>query len=184
MPSFHPPQPRLIAATLPVLICLALTACGGNSSSSNNTPSANSSSSTSPSGTPTATSSAEPTSGAGAKAAIEANWTAFFNAKTPNARRVQLLQDGQLFAAVIKAQSTSPLASTASAKVSHVSLTSATQAAVTYDILVSGTPALKNQAGVAVYQNGVWKVGVKSFCGLLTIENAGKTSGLPGPCKV
>ncbi len=50
-----------------------------------------------------------------------------------------------------------------------------------YDILVGGTPALKNQTGTAVYQNGTWKVGVASFCGLLTLENAGKTAGLPAP---
>jgi hypothetical protein len=56
-------------------------------------------------------------------------------------------------------------------------------ATVTYDILVSGTPALKNQTGVAVYENGTWKVGVTSFCGLLTIENSGKTTGLPAACQ-
>ncbi len=84
---------------------------------------------------------------------------------------------------MLKEQSTSALASAASAKVSHVSLTGTSQAAVTYNILVSGSVVLKNQAGLAVYQNGVWKVGVKSFCGLLTLENAGKTSGLPAACK-
>jgi hypothetical protein len=52
-----------------------------------------------------------------------------------------------------------------------------------YNILVSGTPELKNQTGMAVLQNGTWKVSVASFCGLLTIENAGKTSGLPAACK-
>ena len=56
-------------------------------------------------------------------------------------------------------------------------------ATVTYDILVSGTPELKNQTGTAVLQGGTWKVGVTSFCGLLTLENAGKTSGLPAACK-
>ena len=59
----------------------------------------------------------------------------------------------------------------------------ASQATVKYDILLGGTPALKNQTGTAVNQNGTWKVGVASFCGLLTLENAGKTAGLPAPCK-
>jgi hypothetical protein len=36
---------------------------------------------------------------------------------------------------------------------------------------------------VAVKQDGTWKVGVASFCGLLTVENNGKTSGLPAACK-
>jgi hypothetical protein len=41
---------------------------------------------------------------------------------------------------------------------------------------------LTNQSGTAVYEDGTWKVGVSSFCGLLTIENSGKTAGLPAPC--
>ena len=48
---------------------------------------------------------------------------------------------------------------------------------------MGGSPALKNQTGVAVYQDGTWKVGASSFCGLLTVENGGKKSSLPAPCK-
>ena len=36
---------------------------------------------------------------------------------------------------------------------------------------------------MAVYQDGTWKVGLASFCGLLALENGGKTSGLPAACK-
>ena len=117
------------------------------------------------------------------RAAITTNWEAFFNAKTPDSKRVRLLQDGSQFATVIKSQSGSGLAALATAKVTHVTVNSPTQATVTYDILVSGTPELKNQTGTAVLENGTWKVGVRSFCGLLTLENAGKTSGLPAACK-
>ena len=53
---------------------------------------------------------------------------------------------------------------------------------MTYSILVSGKEALPNQSGVAVYQDGSWKVGEASFCGLLILENGGKTTGLPAPC--
>lgn len=178
-------RPRLIVAALPVVIGLALAACSSNSSSSTPTQPPPSTSATTPPASSSAppTSAGEPTSGAGAIAAIKANWAAFFNAKTPNARRAQLLEDGQQFAAALQAQSTSPFASTASATVTKVSLTSASQANVTYTILVGGAPVLKNQAGVAVYQDGLWKVGAKSFCGLLTLENAGKTTGLPAVCK-
>lgn len=88
-----------------------------------------------------------------------------------------------MFATIIKQQAGGGLASTASAKVTKVTVTSPTQAKVTYDILVSGTPALSGKTGVAVKQDGTWKVGVASFCGLLALENGGKTSGLPGPCK-
>ncbi|MFY9891870.1 MAG: hypothetical protein WAK71_26425 [Streptosporangiaceae bacterium] len=116
-------------------------------------------------------------------AAITTDWEAFFNAKTPTSKRVALLQDGSQFASVIKAQAGSGLAALATAKVTHVTVNSPTQATVTYEILVSGTPELKNQTGTAVLQNGTWKVGVASFCGLLTLENSGKTSGLPAACK-
>ena len=118
-----------------------------------------------------------------AEKTIAANWTAFFSAKTPVTQRVNLLQDGSEFASVIKAQATSPLASQASAQVTKVTVVSSSQATVIYSILVAGTPELKNQTGEAVYQNATWKVGVGSFCGLLALENGGKTSSLPAACK-
>src|SRR5262249_23247141 len=126
---------------------------------------------------------AEPTTGSGAVAAIKSNWATFFNAKTSLAGRLALLQNGQALAAVIKAQSKNSLATTATSKVSSVTLTSAKQASVLYTIYVGGQPALKNKHGVAVYQDGVWKVGLVSFCGLLKLENAGSTAGLPPACK-
>jgi hypothetical protein len=147
-------------------IGVGLAACSSGSSSTSSAPSSPSATSTS------SASSAEKT--------IAANWVAFFNPKTPVAQRVSLLQDGSTFSAIIKAQAASSLASEASASVSKVTVTSPTQAAVTYTVLLAGTPALKNQSGVAVYQDGTWKVGVTSFCGLLTLENSGKT---PSACK-
>ena len=146
---------------------LVLAACG-------NGPAPKASSSASPP--------AAPASGS-ATARITADWQAFFDAKTPAARRVQLLQNGQVFAPVIRAQSGSGLASAATAKVTKVTLTSPDQAKVTYSILIGGTPQLQNQTGVAVLQNGTWKVGDASFCGLLALENGGKTSGLPAACR-
>jgi len=154
------------------LIALALTtaACGGSSPSSSST--------TSP--PPAATS---PPAGAGAVNEITTNWEAFFSAKTPVSQRVSLLQDGSQFQSVISAQAGSGLASQASAKVTKVTVTSPTQATVTYDILLNGTPALTKQTGTAVLDNSTWKVGVTSFCGLLTLENGGKTAGLPAACQ-
>jgi hypothetical protein len=116
--------------------------------------------------------------------AVAKDWTAFFSAKTPVSKRVLLLQDGSTFAAVIKAQASSSLATSATAKVTKVTIVSPNKEAdVTYSILVAGTPALSNQKGIAVYKNGSWQVGVASFCGLLTTENGGKTSSLPPACK-
>src|ERR1700761_8869445 len=105
---------------------------------------------------------------------IKANWVAFFNPKTPVAKRVSLLQNGATFASIIRAQASSALASSATSSVSAVTAESSTEAKVTYSILVGGAPALKNQPGVAVKQGGVWKVGDQSFCALLTLENNGK----------
>ena len=153
------------------------------SSSGNNSGSgASSSPSQAPSSSAPATS-ASPVSSSGAAATIKTNWEAFFNPKTPVAKRVSLLQDGQTFSSVIKAQAGSGLASQATSKVTKVTVVSSTQAKVTYSILLAGQTALSNRPGVAVYQDGTWKVGVASFCGLLTVENSGKTSGLPAACK-
>jgi hypothetical protein len=118
-----------------------------------------------------------------AQAQIKANWIAFFDPKTPVAKRVMLLQDGQQFASIISAQASSSLASQVSATVTKVTLVSPTRAKVTYTLLEGGKPVLSNQTGVAVLQNGIWKVGIASFCSLLSLENGGKTSGLPPACK-
>jgi hypothetical protein len=133
--------------------------------------------------TTAAKASASASSSAMAESQIKANWIAFFNPKTPAAKRISLLQDGQEFASIIKSQASSTLASGVSVKVTKVTLVSATQAKVTYSILESGKTALANQTGVAVYQDGTWKVGIASFCALLALENGGKTSSLPAACK-
>jgi hypothetical protein len=172
----------VITRRLVSCILLACAACFGVAacSSSSSTPPAASS----PSAKPSATSTSSASSAVSAdEKAITANWTAFFNPKTAVAQRVSLLQDGSAFASVIKAQAGSSLASSASAEVTKVTVITTSEAAVTYNVLLAGTPALKNQAGTAVYQDGTWKVGVASFCGLLSLENGGKSSGLPSVCK-
>ena len=176
---------QLFGACALAALTVTLGACGGSSSPSpaGSSAPAGTSSAAATSPATSATVSASGSANAGAAAAIAANWEAFFSAKTSNSKRVALLQDGTQFASVIKSQSGSSLAALATAKVLNVTVNSATQATVKYDILVGGTPELKNQTGTAVLQSGTWKVGVASFCGLLIIENAGKTSGLPAACK-
>jgi len=131
---------------------------------------------------PPSTSAPPSTPAASAAAQVKANWEKFFNAKTPAAERVKLLQNGPEFASVIQAQAGSSLASAATAKVTKVQVTGPHQAKVTYSIMVSRQPALSNQTGIAVWQDGTWKVGAASFCGLLKLENGGKTAGLPAAC--
>jgi hypothetical protein len=114
-----------------------------------------------------------------ASAQIRADWQEFFSTKTPVATRISLLQNGSAFASILKSQASSPLAASAASSVSAVTVESPTQAKVTYSILLHGTPALKNEPGMAVHQNGTWKVGDQSFCVLLILESSGKA---PAAC--
>ncbi len=157
-------QPTRVFLIFAVGAVTAVTACSSSSSSG---------------AKPTASASTKAASTSAAVAQIKANWEAFFNPKTPVATRVSLLQNGQVFESIIKAQAGSPLASSATSSVSSVTVESPAQAKVVYSILVGGSPALKNQPGVAVYQSGIWKVGDQSFCALLTLENSGKA---PAAC--
>jgi len=152
----------ILAAALGLALASAVTACS-SSSSSPSTSSAPSSSSASASA-----------GDSSAAAQIKANWEAFFSGTTSAAKKISLLQNGQKFAGVIEVQARSGLAKSASAKVTAVSVTSPAKATVTYDILLAGKPALTNQTGQAVHQDGTWKVGDASFCALLALENGGK----------
>jgi hypothetical protein len=173
-------QPTRVFLIFALGAVVAVTAC---SSSGSAKPSASASSTSAAPTSAAPASSAAPSSSSGSSSAavtqIKTNWETFFNPKTPVAERVNLLQNGKLFEPIIKAQAGSPLASSATSTVSAVTVESSTQAKVTYSILVGGSPALKNQAGVSVYQNGTWKVGLQSFCALLTLENSGKA---PSAC--
>ena len=164
----------ILGASALVVVAVTVAACGGSS------PSTSKSSSAPPTSSAPASPTASASGGSAADiAAITTNWEAFFNASTPVSQRVALLQDGSQFQSVIQSQAGSGLASEASAKVTKVTITSPTQATVIYNILISGTPALSNQTGTAVNENGTWKVGVSSFCSLATLANGGKTTGLP-----
>jgi hypothetical protein len=186
----------IAASALLPAVTIAACSSGGRPPSANpsTNPSASSRSSvgtTASSGTPGAVSAqpASPTSAAATAssggtssattAQIKADWQEFFRAETPVATRISLLQNGSAFASILKSQASSPLAASASSTVSAVTVESPAQARVTYSIMLHGTPALKNEPGVAVHQNGTWKVGDQSFCALLILESSGKA---PAAC--
>lgn len=183
---------RSVVACAAGVACLTLTAaaCSSNSSSSSSstaTTSAPASSSaaatTAPATTPAATPTASATTPAAASPAetektIAANWVAFFNPKTSVATKVSLLQDGAKFGPTLEAALKSSYTSSVSAKVVAVTLAGATSANVTWDLLLSGNPALSNQKGTAVLDGGTWKVSDASYCGLLSLQPP-----VPAACK-
>ena len=131
-------------------------------------------------------STAEPTSGPPAVAAITANWKTVFNGKAPIPRRLALVQDGSQVAAFVQAQAKTSFGQAATgstATVSAVTITSPSQATVHYQVLLLGTPLLKNQVGTAIYQDGIWKVAIASFCGLAYLEYPKGSPKLPAACR-
>ena len=177
MRCLHWPELRPVWAVMAATGCLILAACGGGSSSSAKpaSPAATASAST-----------AEPTSGPAAVAAITANWKTVFNGKAPIPQRLALVQDGSQVAAFVQAQAKTSFGQAATgstATVSAVTVTSPSQATVHYQVLLLGTPLLKNQVGTAIYQDGIWKVAIASFCGLAYLEYPKGSSKLPAVCR-
>jgi purine-cytosine permease-like protein len=165
----------ILAPVLVLALALAVAACSSSSSSSSSS-TASSPASTSVSSTPVSSPSAVPASSSSsgnsaAVAEITANWEKFFNSSTPNSERVTLLQNGSAFAGAISGLIS--LVSNLGAKVTNVTLTSATTATVKYNLTASGSSLLNNQTGTAVLQNGVWKVGDASLCGLIKLVPGG-----------
>ena len=174
MRSLHWPGLRQASAALAAAGCLILAACGGGSPHPSATPASS------------AATAAEPTSGPAAVAAITANWETVFNGKAPIPRRLALVQDGPQVAAFVQAQAQTPFGAAAAgstATVASVTITSPAQATVHYEVLLLGTPLLKNQVGTAVYLNGIWKVAIASFCGLTYLEYPKGSPKLPAVCR-
>jgi hypothetical protein len=167
----------ILAPALALALALAVAACSSSSSSS--------SSSASPSSAPASSapaSSAPASSASGNSAAvaeITANWEKFFNFGTPTSERVALLQNGSAFSSAISALSKIPLASGIGAKVTSVTVNSATSATVNYNLVSGSATLLGGQTGTAVYEDGTWKVGDASLCGLFKLVPGGT---VPAAC--
>jgi hypothetical protein len=174
---FNPLARRIIVApTLAVVLALTVAAC---SSSSSSTPASSSSSSAPATSSSAAVSSPSTGSSSAAVAQITANWEKFFNSSTSATDKATLLQNGSKFAAAISEFVKLPLASGIGAKVTAVTVNSPTSATVTYAITSGGTALLSGQHGTAVYQDGTWKVGDASLCGLFKLIPGGT---VPSAC--
>jgi hypothetical protein len=181
MRNLHGAGLRQASVALAATGCLILTGCGSGDGSQH--PSAKS---PGPKPTASATTAAEPESGPGAVAAITANWKTVFDGKVSIPRRLALEQDGPQLAAFIEAQAKTSLGAAAAgstATVTSVTITSPGRATVDYEVLLLGTPLLKDQVGTAFYLNGIWMVGVASICGLAYLEYPKTSPKLPAICR-
>ncbi len=88
-----------------------------------------------------------------------------------------LLENGSKFSSVLAGEATNAQAKETSAQVTAVTV-AGSSASVTWNLLLAGTPVIKNQKGQAVLSNGVWQVGDSSFCGLLSMQPP-----VPAACK-
>ena len=114
---------------------------------------------------------------AAARAEITANWEKFFRAASTIPEREALLENGSQYVAALTQRSKDPLQAQASAKVTSVQVTGPDRATVTYDVSLNGSVALPGAQGVAVLQDGIWKVSAQSFCSLVSL---GATGPIPG----
>jgi len=160
----------IVAAAVGLALAAAVAACGSSGSSS---------SSSSPATSAPASSAPASSSNSAAVAQITANWEKFFNSSTSTSERVALLQNGTRFGGAIAALAKLPLANGIGATVTSVTVTSPTSATVIYNITGGGTTLLGGKTGKAVYQDGVWKVGDASLCGLFKLIPGGT---VPAAC--
>ena len=170
---------RIATPALGLALAATMAAC---SSSSRSSAAGAPSSAASAASAPASSAASSPGTGSTADAAaqIKANWEKFFDASTPVTEKVKLLQNGAALESAIKAFANFPLANGIGAKVTNVTVSSATKAAVTYNLTSSdGSALLSNQKGVSVYQDGTWKVGDESLCGLFRLIPGGT---VPSAC--
>jgi hypothetical protein len=172
-------RPKTTAAWAAAAILAFVTAAAGCSddsgggSKSSPTPSVTAPATPSPSA-PAADGPADP---AAAKAEIEKNWTTFFDPRAATDAKVKVLENGETLRPLLAAFSGDKNAAQSSARVTDVQFTSATEATVTYDLLVGGAPALPGTKGTSVYQDQTWKVSVKTLCALVELSGNAAAPG-------
>jgi hypothetical protein len=98
---------------------------------------------------------------------IAATFVMFFDGARPVAERTELLENGQQFVVQLETMSASAVGKTVSVDISSISTTSASTAEVRFSILVGGEPAVSEQTGKAVLQDGEWKVAAETFLAVL-----------------
>ncbi|WP_216909535.1 hypothetical protein [Nocardia noduli] len=159
------PRTAAVCSGLALVAAVALTGCSSDDESTSST-------STSASAGSAASSAAAAPGAADAETtkAITDAYTVFFNAAAPVDQRIASVEKGDIFAPVLQAQAADPAKGGTTATVSAVKTVDATNAKVTYTLLMGGNPVLPNQGGEAVKIDGKWKVGASTFCALMALQ--------------
>ncbi len=168
-----------LAPTLALAVALSVAACSSSGTSASTSSSSAAASSSAATSSSAAASSSGGASSSAAVAQITANWEKFFASSTPVAEKVKLLQNGSALQGAINDFANLPLATNIGAKVTGVTVNSATSATVSYNITSGGSSLLSGQKGTAVLEGGVWQVGDASLCGLLKLVPGGS---VPAAC--
>ncbi|WP_251016466.1 hypothetical protein [Streptomyces sp. ISL-99] len=161
----HPRTAAWAAAAMLILVPAAA-ACGDDNDAPE-APPRSPAVGTSPPAIPERDAPADP---AAARAAVEKSWKTFFDPKASVETKAKVLQNGERMRSLLTAFADDPNAKRSSVDVKDVKFTSATEADVTYDLLVGGQPALPDSKGTSVLQGDVWKVSVKTLCALVQVS--------------
>jgi len=113
-----------------------------------------------------------------AATAITTAYIRFFDSTVAQAQKLGLIQDGAEFSQAISQESRSEFAKSESVQVTKVGVNSANKATVIFTVVRDGSPALANQTGYAVLEDGRWKVAGATFCNVLATQGA-----VPPVCK-
>ncbi|MGW7411915.1 hypothetical protein [Streptomyces sp. NPDC054863] len=112
-----------------------------------------------------------------ARRQVEKNWTTFFDPAVSTDEKAKVLENGTLLKPLLMAFNNDKRGGQSSAQVKDVRFNSVTQAEVTYDLLLDGTPVLPGSKGTAVLQDNTWKVSVKSLCALVKLSGNAAAPG-------
>ncbi|MFI1420532.1 hypothetical protein ACH4VX_21595 [Streptomyces sp. NPDC020731] len=161
-----------LAAALFLVLAPGLAACdSGGGGSGTSTPSADRT---------TSAPGSAPANQEAAEQEIRQNWEKFFDPRTPVDEKKKLLQNGELLGPVLEAFSGDNRVGQVKAEVTEIAFTSPTEADVTFTLTLRGATALPDASGVAVDDDGTWKVSVKSLCALVRLSGDESPPDIPG----
>ncbi|OSP40427.1 MULTISPECIES: hypothetical protein [unclassified Streptomyces] len=162
-----------LAAALFLVLAPGLAACSDDSGGGGGTSTPSADRTTSAPGS-------APANQAEAEQEIRQNWEKFFDPQTPVEEKKKLLQNGELLGPVLEAFSGDNRVGQVKAEVTEIAFVSPTEADVTFTLTLRGATALPDASGVAVDDDGTWKVSVRSLCALVQLSGDESPPDIPG----